>query len=238
MGKLKFVKSEQENYNVRTFWFQPKSNLEYTAGQFIELYLPHESPDNRGIKRWFTLSSSPSDNLVSITTKFAGKKASSFKTHLFDLKPGDELKFIEPMGDFVLPKDSSIPLILVSGGIGLTPFHSMIKWLADTDEKRQIKLIMAFKKQKDIIFEQMFHDYGAEVTVLVSEPDDSWSGESGKLTAEIILSFVGEIAEKARIYVSGPEPMVESLEADLLNNGINKNQLVLDFFPGYAQDLA
>lgn len=237
MGKLKFVKSQAENYNVRTFWFEPETKLEYTAGQFIELYLPHESADDRGIKRWFTLSSSPTDDLISITTKFAGNKASSFKKHLFNMKPGDVLKFVEPMGDFVLPKDESIPLVFISGGLGLTPYHSMVKWLTDTGEKRQIKILMAFKQPKDIIFEKMFRDYTPFVTTLVSHPDEDWQGESGLLSAERILRFVGGITENTKLYVSGPEPMVETLENDLLKQAVDKNKLVLDFFPGYSLDL-
>lgn len=237
MSKMKFVKSQPDNYNVRTFWFEPETKLDYIAGQFIELYLPHEKADDRGIKRWFTLSSSPTDELISISTKFAGDKASSFKKHLFQLKPGDALKFVEPMGDFVLPKDKSIPLVFVAGGMGLTPFHSIVKYLTDVKEQRQIKVLLAFNQAKDVLFEDLFLKYGSELTILISNPDDTWQGETGHLTAERILSFIGENAEKSRIYVSGPEPMVESLEADLLKNGVNKNQLVLDFFPGYKSDL-
>lgn len=238
MGKIKFVKSQPENYNVRTFWFQPEVPLQYTAGQFIEIFLPHDNTDDRGIKRWFTLSSSPTDELISITTKYAGSQASSFKKHLFEMKPGTELKMVEPMGDFVLPADTSIPLIFVAGGLGITPFHSMIKWLSDTGEKRQIKALLAFNSPQDILFEPMFRQYGAEVAVLVSKADDDWPGETGHLTAEKILNFIGETVENYRLYVSGPELMVESLETDLLNNGANKNQLVLDFFPGYKPDLS
>ncbi|MGZ6005305.1 MAG: ferredoxin--NADP reductase [Candidatus Saccharimonadales bacterium] len=236
MGKLKFVKSRQENYNVRTFWFQPDVKLDYTAGQFIELFLPHVSADNRGIKRWFTLSSSPTDELISITTKFAGDKASSFKRQLFELKPGEELKFVEPMGDFVLPKDTAIPLLFVAGGIGLTPYHSMVKWLTDTGEMRQIQLLLAFNQPKDIIFQKLFEAYGAEVKIMVSNPDDKWIGEIGQLSADKIQELTGGFEGK-RIYVSGPEPMVEALETDLLNHQVDKNQLVLDFFPGYRPDL-
>src|SRR5258708_897456 len=123
--KLESIKPVGQN--VKTFWFQPPKGFTYTAGQFIELYIPHDNPDERGIKHWFTLSSSPTEPLISITTKYAGKKSSTFKQHLFVLKPGAELYAVEPMGDFVLPQDKSIPLIFVAGGIGVTPFRSMVK---------------------------------------------------------------------------------------------------------------
>jgi ferredoxin-NADP reductase len=71
--------------NIQTFWFKPDKPVRYVAGQFIELTLPHDNPDKRGIKRWFTLSSSPTEPLISITTKHAENIVSSFKQNLFNL---------------------------------------------------------------------------------------------------------------------------------------------------------
>ena len=56
--------------NIKTFWFVPKKPMDYIAGQFIEMTLPHDHPDERGQKHWFTLSSSPTEPLISITNKF------------------------------------------------------------------------------------------------------------------------------------------------------------------------
>jgi len=234
--KIRLERRHQENHDVRTFWFRPEKPFDYTAGQFIEMYLPHNNPDDRGIKHWFTLSSSPTEELISITTKFAGSKSSSFKKTLFTLKPRTEVKIVEPMGDFVLPKDTTIPLVFVAGGIGITPFRSMVKWLADKDEKRQIVALLAANMPQDFIFVDLFEAYGAKVIQIASEPEADWKGETGRLSAEKILELVGDAADK-RIYVSGPEPMVESLEADLHKHGVTKDQLVLDFFPGYTPDL-
>jgi len=88
------VKVERINHDVSTFGLNPKKPLRYTAGQYIEMYLPHDNPDERGQKHWFTLSASPTEELISITTKFAGDKGSTFKKTLFSLKPSAELKFL------------------------------------------------------------------------------------------------------------------------------------------------
>src|SRR4051812_27426879 len=96
--------SKDEAANIRTFFFKPESAVQYTAGQYIELTVPHDNPDERGTKHWFTLSSSPTDEFLTITTKFAGDKSSTFKKSLFGLEPGTKLHMSEPMGDFVLPK--------------------------------------------------------------------------------------------------------------------------------------
>src|SRR6185369_15796787 len=103
-----------------SFWFRPERPVDYIAGQFTEIYLPHSGADSRGERRWFTLSSSPTDALVSITTQFIPTEGSTFKKELFGLRPGAALKLADPMGDFVLPKDPSIPLLFIAGGLGIT----------------------------------------------------------------------------------------------------------------------
>jgi len=225
--------TQAEASNITTFYFRPEKPVHYTAGQFIELTLKHPRPDSRGIKHWFTLSSSPTDELLSITTKFAGDKSSSFKRKLFHLKPGAELLMTGPMGDFVLPKLIQTPLVFVAGGIGLTPFHSILTWLAATGEQRAIKFLYGVSNEDEIIFQDTFAKAGVPPTIVVSDPSPAWGGERGRLSAELILGLE-KPSEDTLIYVSGPEPMVEGLEKDLKQAGINKRQLVLDFFPNYT----
>lgn len=224
--------TQDEAANIRTFFFKPEKPMLYTAGQYTELTVPHTHPDKRGIKHWFTLSSSPTDDLLSITTKYAGNTGSSFKKALFKLKPGTELHMASPMGDFVLPKLIQRPLVFVAGGIGITPFHSMLAWLAATGESRPVKLLYAVRTEDEIIFQDTFAKAGVHATIVVGEPSPAWGGERGRLNAELILGLE-KPADDALIYVSGPEPMVEALEKDLKQAGVDKHQLVLDFFPGY-----
>jgi ferredoxin-NADP reductase len=226
--------TQDEAANIRTFYFRPDKPVHYTAGQFIELTVPHTKPDDRGQKRWFTLSSSPTDELLSITTKFAGSaKSSSFKKALFKLEPGTELVMAEPMGDFVLPKLIQTPLIFVAGGIGVTPFHSILSWLATTGEERPVKLLYAVHSEDEIVFQSTFDKAGIQPTIVVGEPSPPWGGERGQITAELILGLE-KPSEDTLVYVSGPEPMVEKLERDLKRAGIKRSQLVLDFFPNYS----
>ena len=223
-----------EAANIRTFYFRPERPIQYTAGQFTELTVPHKRPDKRGIKRWYTLSSSPTDDLLTITTKYAGDdKSSSFKKALFGLKPAAELDMAEPMGDFVLPKLIQTPLVFVAGGIGITPFHSILAWLTATKEQRPIKLLYGVRSEDEIIFQETFRKGGIEPTIIVSEPSEAWGGERGHISAELILDLA-KPSEDALVYVSGPEPMVEALEKDLRKAGLRKDQFVGDFFPNYT----
>lgn len=228
-----FERSEAEAENIRTFYFRPEKPVHYTAGQYTELHIPHKNPDERGTKRWFTLSSSPIDELLTITTKYAGDdKSSSFKKALFKLKPGTALHMAEPMGDFVLPKLIQTPLVFVAGGIGITPFHSILTWLTATKETRPIKLLYGVRNEEEIVFQETFEKAGVEPTIVVSEPSDAWGGERGQLSAELILGLE-KPSEDTLVYVSGPEPMVENLEKQLKKVGLKKDQFVGDFFPNY-----
>lgn len=229
-----FDHSEPEAENIETFWFRTEKPMEYTAGQYTELYLPHENADDRGEKRWFTLSSAPGSELVSITTKFADP-SSTFKTALRTLQPGAEVDLASAMGDFVLPKDETRPLIFVAGGMGLTPYHSIVSWLNDQGEKRNIKFLYAVRNESEIIFQDTFDAAEIVPTIVISEPSNAWTGKTGRIDAEMILGLE-QPADNALIYVSGPEPMTEALEAQLKEHGLSEDQLVLDFFPNYKND--
>jgi glycine betaine catabolism B len=228
-----FDHARDEAANIRTFYFKPEQPVHYTAGQYTELTVPHVHPDKRGSKRWFTLSSSPTDELLSITTKFAAEKGSSFKRALRKLQPGTELHMATPMGDFVLPKLIQTPLVFVAGGIGITPFHSILTWLAATRETRQIKLLYGVRSEDEIIFQETFDKAGVHATIVVSDPTPAWGGERGHLSAELILGLE-KPSEDTLVYVSGPEPMVQALAKDLHKAGLAKYQIVSDEFPNYT----
>jgi ferredoxin-NADP reductase len=231
--KAAFDHSDQLTDNIRTFWFKPERELRYTAGQYTELTLTHENPDDRGNKRWFTLSSAPGGELVSITTKYAGDdKSSSFKKALFALEPDTEVDMAEAMGDFVLPKLAQVPLVFVAGGIGLTPFHSIFESLIASGEQRNIKFLYAVNNENDIIFQDVFEKAGVHATIIVSNPSEEWGGLRGQLDADTILGLE-KPTDDTLIYLSGPEQMVEALEEDLQKHGVAKRQIVGDFFPGY-----
>ncbi len=261
--KVTFEHSAPEAKNIRTFYFRPPKPVRYTAGQFIELTLPHDQPDERGIKHWFTLSSSPIEELLSITTKFDPVHSSTFKQTLFSLKPKQVVAMADPMGDFVLPKDKSRPLIFIAGGMGITPMRSMIKWLDDTQEHRIIHLIYGVSEPSQFIFRELFAKYGLPVTLNLSQPFPGWpssrlpssppladktSRPLGRDSLESsLLGWQGESGpltaqrilgmepnvDNKLYFMSGPEPMIEVLYKDFKDLGVKESQIVTDYFPGY-----
>jgi ferredoxin-NADP reductase len=222
-----------EAHNIRSFFFKPDGPFAYIAGQYTELTVPHDSPDERGTKHWFTISSSPTQQLLSITTKLATEHASTFKQALWKLPIGTKLHMADSMGDFVLPKDKTIPLVFVAGGIGCTPFHSMIQWLTDTNEQRDIQLIYSVNRPEEVAFKSLFESYAKKFQLLLKEPSPEWDGPTGSLSADKILELVGDPTGKM-IFLSGPEQMVKGFEKDLLDRGVERHLLVVDDFPGYT----
>lgn len=229
--RARFDHAEQFAPQIWTYYFEPLQPMPYVAGQFVELHLPHESSDTRGTMRHFTLSSSPHEKLLAVTTTFAAQ-SSSFKRSMQALKPGEEVVITAAMGDFVLPKDTRLPLVMTGIGMGVTPLVSMIRWLTHTGEQRDIQLLYAARTPQDLIFRPIFEHKNIAFTPIVSAPDKTWHGETGRLDAARILELTGDPDDKL-FYVAGLEHAVETIAHDLKRLGINDNSLVVDYFHGY-----
>lgn len=224
MISAKFVKTESTTEHIISFYFEPTRSVNYIPGQFIEMKLPHEEVDDRGESRWFTLSSSPTEDLLAITTKIDPKKPSTYMNTLRNLDVGSLVTMQLPMGDFVLPKDESIPLVWVAGGIGCTPFRSMLKYLCDRNKSRKITMIYATSDTSEIAFRKLFEKLGDCFHIIDTK-------RNGKLFPEQITTLVNYI--EPYYYLAGPEQMIESLQDSLIRTGIDKNHIHSDFFPGY-----
>lgn len=220
--KLTLVRRQKINREIDTFWLKPEKPFTYQAGQYVEVTLKHNSPDERGSKRWFTLSSAPTEPLVSITTR---RGDSSFKHALWQFQRGDSLVASEPMGDFVLPKDETIPLVFVVGGIGVTPVRSIVHYLIDSKEKRSLRVLYSVKSKSDIAFRDVLNAYPLALDITTN-----------RFTAKKILDTAAPLRNQL-IYLSGPEPMIENLHSDLMKLGVPREQLVMDGFEGYPDHL-
>lgn len=225
-----FDHAEAQADRIATLWFRPEWPFRFIAGQYVEFYLPHATADDRGLRRWFTLTTIPGDELIAITTKFP-TASSSYKRALRALKPGDQLSASEPLGDFVLPKDPSIPLVFVAAGTGCAPYASMVKWLINRREQRDISLIYGATAPGDFVFTDTWKSYPLRYIPIVSQPGSNWHGQVGTITTTSLLALLGDLGNKL-VYLAGPQSLVEPLYDELLGH-IPRSQLLLDYFPGY-----
>lgn len=238
--KLKFIHKEQIANDSWNLMFEKPEGFSYEPGQYLEINLEHQPSDDRGITRWFTLSSSPTEGDLMITTRLIDKH-STFKGALFDLKPSDAVEAKGPMGKFLLPQNTTSEIVWIAGGIGVTPFRSQMKFLLDNQEQRSITLIYSNRTKKDICFTDLWQqalesmDNFKLVSTLVDEVPTDWQGESGMVDEAMIKRAVGDPKDKI-YYVSGPEPMVEAFKPKLMDMGIKEEDIHQDWFPNYTEE--
>jgi ferredoxin-NADP reductase len=223
--------TEEHSGDVVTFWFKPERRIHFSAGQYVELYLPHEPCDDRGTRRWFTISSSPNEADIAITVGFP-PKASSFKQTLQALRPGVTVSLSDPLGDFVLPKDTTIPLVFIAAGTGSTPYASMVKWLQERDEARDVQLIYSTSSPDMFLFSELWKTYKPlQLVRMISHTDSTWDEHIGHLNIPMILETIGGTGDKL-VYLAGPQSLIEPLHDQLLMH-IPRSRILLDYFPGY-----
>jgi glycine betaine catabolism B len=226
---LTLKKKEQLSKDVIGFWFEPWKKFDFKPGQYLEWMLSHPKPDNRGVRRFFSIASSPTENLVLLASKFY-EKPSTFKQALAKLEPGDEIVVSDLQGEFTMPDDTNQKLVLIAGGIGVTPFRSMAKWMIDQGESRDVVLLHSNKTKEDIVFRDIFEraEKLGFKTIYVNTDTDGYIDEN------VISEKVPDYKDR-KFYVSGPEPMVEAFEKMLYKMGIAKKNVKRDYFEGYSE---
>lgn len=222
--------SEQIASGAMGFWFEPRPAFGFVPGQFLEWTLAHPHSDSRGIRRYFTIASSPTEQGILLATKFSSQ-GSTFKTALRLLQKGEQITVTGPRGDFVLPKEANKKLVFIAGGIGITPFRSMIKYLLDMGQPLDIVLLYSNKTREDIAFRDLFDEAIKKFQLKVVYVN---TDEEGFLDLERIKKEVPDWPERL-FYVSGPEPMVQAFEKMLEGMGVPKANIKRDYFPGYTE---
>lgn len=225
------VDREQLAPSIYRLRFRSDIQFFFVAGQYINLIVPHSNMDDRGDQRWFSLSSAPSDEFLEITFN-TSEFSSTLKAALLRLQAGDQVDMSLAMGDFVLPKDPTIPLVFVAAGIGCTPFNSILRDLQNKNEERDIRMIYGVTSIDNAIYTDTFYKLGDKFNLILKNPDTSWPGLTGELTTERIMYITNPTPEHY-IYIAGPEGFVEVLDIDLKKAGINPMQVFTDFFDGY-----
>ncbi|HUC88506.1 MAG TPA: RnfABCDGE type electron transport complex subunit D [Candidatus Paceibacterota bacterium] len=216
-----------------------KDEVPFRPGQYMEWTLAHRHPDSRGNRRYFTVSSSPIDEQLHIGVKFY-PKASSFKKALFNMQPNDTIVASQIAGDFTMPRNKNMRLCFIAGGIGVTPFESMISYMLARKQKRNVVMFYMNKTPADIAYKDVFEKARTEIGIntiyalsdQTSVPKD-WNGLVGNLTGEMIVKTMPDY-ENRMYYISGPRAMVVTFEDILSKMGIPQTQIKKDFFPGFA----
>lgn len=221
--KLKLIEKHPETPGVETFIFEPESPIEWQPGQYMHYVLDHPNPDDRGIERWFTIAAAPFEKHIQITTRFDGERESSFKQALAAMAPGDEIEADGPKGSFTL-QEGEHHHVFIAGGIGITPYRSMLAQMQHENSVANIDLLYANRDQNFVFGEELKQISAAHPEFKVIEFVDKRI-EEGDLQSY----FQDDLTV---FYLSGPRPMVEAYEAQLKSK-VGEDRAKTDYFPGY-----
>lgn len=239
---LKLVDKKQEVKSVTSFIFEPATSLVWQAGQFMRYHLSNPSADQRGEDRYFTIASSPDEQKIMLTTRFVpddgstpirsvptkSGSGSTFKKDLQNLQIGDVVEAEGPAGEFIIT-DPNENYIFIAGGIGITPFRSI---LLDLDHRHlpvNVTLLYA-NRDHHIVYQEELE------ALLPNHPNFKihYFIEPQRIDEQAIRKSVPDLPTGRLVfYVSGPKPMVEAMEKLLKEMGIAGEAIKHDYFPGY-----
>jgi len=218
-------------------WFRDEPRIEFRSGQFMQVVLPHDNPDDRGIRRFFTIASSPTEEGIAIITKVP-EPCSSFKRALVALEPGGTLAVTSLRGSFVLPERLNAPCAFLAAGIGITPFRSMVKYMIDTGRHCPATLLYGEWCLEEFlcrgVFQKAQETIGLRPVYTITGPDvpPDWTGRAGFISPEMIIEEIPDYRERL-FFVCGPPMATKSMETILHDLGVPRDRIHRDYFPGY-----
>ncbi|MCU0677978.1 MAG: hypothetical protein MUF19_00115 [Candidatus Pacebacteria bacterium] len=227
---LEFLSRREVTPSVHELTFSKPADFRFRAGQYLEWMLPHRS-DSRGVRRYFTIASAPHEETLRVAFKVP-PNASTFKQEMLKLEPGNTIVGSQLAGDFLLPKDPTIKLGFIAGGIGVTPFVSHATAIAASHEKRDLITVYCVPTASDLSYYEVLVAVGSVVPV-IGGGEVLLGSESGFLSADIIMRRVPDFASRTW-YISGPPKMVASAYSILRGLGVPARRVKRDFFPGLA----
>lgn len=217
--------------------FKPSQKLSFIPGQYMEFTLAHPHPDSRGNRRYFTLASSPTESNLHLGIRFY-EHGSSFKNALSKMDGRTQMVATQIAGDFTLPTDPAKKLVFIAGGIGITPFRSMLKYLIDTRQRRDITMLYVNKRVDEIVYKDIlsiaYNKLGIKTFYTLTDTNaipPNWPGYVGRINPQMLMHAIPDYQERT-YYISGPPEMVKAYEQVLKIINIKNDHIKKDFFPG------
>ena len=207
----------------------------YRPGHYFWVELPDRGhQDEKGLRRHISLVTSPTEEgVVGLATRL---RDSAFKRTLAELELGDEVEVEEPKGSFLLPEDTSVDYVFVAGGIGITVFRSMLRYIADEELPYRVTLVYSNRDRESAPFldelEELEQRIAGLRVVLTMTAQEGWEGETRQLDAEVLRELLGGLEDK-QFLVAGPAPMAKGVSESLLAAGLPEGSVLADAFSGY-----
>ena len=225
------IQKIQRTPDVISIRFNRPEDFEYTAGQYMFIAL---KSGGEQMEKHFTISSSPTEHdYIEVTKKLTGHE---FANALAALKEGDKVTINAPFGDFTF-KEEYDKIGMLSGGIGITPLRSMIRYCTDKQLKTNIILLYSNKSEDDIAFKNELEKLQREnknlkIINTITHPGKEWKGPTGRINKEMIQKEIPDYMERV-FYICGPPKMVDAMVSIIKELNIPDEQIEQEYFPGY-----
>jgi len=211
------------------------NEVDFKPGQFffVELIDPPYT-DERGNRRHFSIVNSPNQKGVLIMT--TRLRDSGFKKSLQGLPIGTDVKITAIGGSFVLPEDTSRPLVFLAGGIGITPFMSMLKYISENNLSYRITLFYSNRDKNSTAFFDQLNEISQQNSnikvVFTMTQDENWAGEKRRIDAKFLRGYVRDL-DSSIFYIVGPPAMAEVLKKAAQEAGVPDSNIKTENFTGY-----
>jgi ferredoxin-NADP reductase len=235
---LKLKERRMVAEGTMAFRFEKPAGFAYVAGQAGDWILQHPTKtDKEGNKRSFTLASAPYEDELFFTTRL---RETAFKENLQSMPLGSEVDFDGPWGELTLHEDTAVPAVLLTGGIGVTPFRSIVlQWARDRLE-HSLFLFYANRRPEDAAFMdelQAVAKQRAKFTFVptMTEMEKSkmpWSGTQGYIDEAMLQRSLTDL-NRPIYYLSGPPKMVTAMQKLLGDLGVKQEHVRTELFDGY-----
>jgi len=227
--ELPVIETKQETPDVKSIKLSLKKKFDYKPGQYVIVELDINDSENT---RPLSIASSPTEDFLLFSTKIS---QSAFKQRFNNLEISDKVKIMGPMGMFILKEDAK-EIILLGGGIGITPFRDMIKYAGDKRLPIKLTLLYSNKTPDDIVYKEewgVFEGKNPNLKVVHTITDNAtWHGRKGRINEAMIREFCNDM-NNAMFYICGPPGMVDGLSNLLKTMNVPLQNIKIEKFVGY-----
>jgi ferredoxin-NADP reductase len=233
----KFIGREKLAAEVTLFHIEKPEGFQFLAGQYCLVSVPDMGfQDDRGLRRPFSISSSPLEKELLFVTKLGG---SALKRTMGEMAPGTTITLGQPYGFLTLPETTATPLVFLAGGVGIAPFRSLCRYATDAATGHAITLFYSSRTPEETPFLDEFtamREQNSRLRVVatmtrLAEGPARWSGLTGRLSAAMIK---GQCAawESAEYYIAGPPVMADAMKQTLEELHIPQGRIKIELFAG------
>lgn len=232
---LTLLAKEKIASNAWAFTLEQPEGFDFKPGQYIRIYDPIVG---ESVFRDFTIASSPFEKNHMLLILKEG--ISEYKKNLFSINVGGKLLVDAPLGRFYLHEEEKIPLVFVAGGIGITPFYSMIQYVKEKKLNLPITLIASFSRVEDMVFSTELKELekqssNLKIVYTITKPEQSvvhGNLHTGRISDELIQTYVHDISDPIFL-ISGSPSFVIDMEDLLTNMKVSSSHIRVEVFLGF-----